>query len=94
MVADGHYQASTSRDLLGEDRQELTNFSIENEPVHELSEGISREKTSGQPNLRTWKRISRLVNSEDQTMHVPSCNGKHFGTCSEDVQPNLPSKKL
>ena len=27
-------------------------------------------------------------------MHVPSCNGKHFRTCSEDVQPNLPSKKL
>ena len=94
MVADDHYQALTSGDLLGEDWQELSNFSIENEPVHELSEGISREKTSGQPNLRTWKMISRLVNSEDQTMHVLSCNGKRFGTCSEDVQPDLPGKKL
>ena len=27
-------------------------------------------------------------------MHVLSCNGKRFRTCSEDVQPDLPSKKL
>ena len=62
--------------------------------MHELSKGTSREKASEQPNLRTWKRISRLVNSKDQTMHVLSCNGKRFRTCSEDVQPDLPSKKL
>ena len=94
MVADDHYQALTSGDLLGEDRQELSNFFIENELAHKLSEGISKEKTSGQSNLRTWKRLSCLVNSRDQIMHVLSCNGKRFGTCNEDVQPDLRSKKL
>lgn len=87
MASDDYYQDSTSGDFLGEDRQVHSNFFTKDEPMHELSKGTSRVKVSGQP-------ICCLVNSEDQTMHVLSCNGKCFRTCSEDVQPDLPIKKL
>ena len=94
LEAEDHILASNPGDFLGVDKHGRLNLSTNSNSLHEISDGTSRVMTSGQQTLRTWKRIARSVNSEDQTMHTQSCNGKRVGSCIEEVQPDLPSKKL